>query len=197
MTEMLDRLANDGWAFGDGLVPEAEWREWSAWLDANAALLRPARIGREAGLQTRREIRGDSIFWIEDDDLSPVASDVRRWLETLRRRLNRDLTLGLRRFEAHFALYPPGTGYDAHVDQPDPNGPRKITFVLYLNDAWSNGDGGELAMHVPDSANAPRIIEPLGGRLVLFRSERFPHAVRAAHRSRKSLTGWFRDDDVL
>jgi SM-20-related protein len=37
-------------------------------------------------------------------------------------------------------------------------------------------------------------LPPIGGTLVLFMSADMPHEVLAAHRSRYSIAGWFRQD---
>ncbi|MCB0627245.1 MAG: 2OG-Fe(II) oxygenase, partial [Saprospiraceae bacterium] len=42
-----------------------------------------------------------------------------------------------------------------------------------------------------------REILPVGGRLVLFRSELLEHEVLPARRERYSLTGWLRNDDPV
>lgn len=195
----FDDLAERGWTVVDDSLDGGVWRRWSRWLSAATDRLRPAAIGRAATHQTQNEIRGDLIHWLEPGDPDPTVGEMSLALDNFRYELGRELRLGLRRVEAHVAVYPEGRGYHVHVDQHRGQGHRKITFILYLNENWTVGDGGELELHSRmDGPKAePRIIEPLGGRLVLFQSDLFPHGVRIAHRSRKSLTGWFRDDDAF
>ena len=61
-------------------------------------------------------------------------------------------------------------------------------MVLYLNEAWQPGDGGELALYIDDKQYC---IEPVAKRLLLFRSDKVPHEVLETHKDRYSLTGWF------
>ncbi|MBS0393650.1 MAG: 2OG-Fe(II) oxygenase, partial [Proteobacteria bacterium] len=66
---------------------------------------------------------------------------------------------------------------------------RVVSVVLYLNPGWQSGDGGELVLAADDGEH---VVEPRGGTLLAFLSERFEHEVRPARRERRSLTGWFR-----
>jgi SM-20-related protein len=110
--------------------------------------------------------------------------------EALRLELNQELMAGLVDFEGHFARYPAGAGYSRHVDQLSGSDVRVLSAVLYLNDEWSDEDGGQLRLHLGDGGS--RDVTPLGGRLVVFRSEQFEHEVLPARRERLSFTGWFR-----
>ncbi|HRO67534.1 MAG TPA: 2OG-Fe(II) oxygenase [Pseudobdellovibrionaceae bacterium] len=168
------------------------WRELGRFVETSS-LLTPAHVGRGSEKTGSHAVRGDSILWLQDDGADPLLATAQAWMENLRHDLNEHLSLGLKRVEAHFALYPPGAGYDLHLDQHRGQVGRKITFLVYLNEDWRDEQGGELELHL-ESGNR-RKISPLGGRLVLFRSELIPHQVHPAVRARKSLTGWFRDDD--
>lgn len=187
-----DDLVTHGWMTLENGIPEALWKAFSTALDKTPDLM-PAQIGRTRNQHLAPTIRGDSIQWLEQnpDPESPSLA-AQHWLEELRHKLNRELFLGLRRFEAHWAVYPPGSGYDLHLDQHRGQSGRKITFIVYLNENWIKTDGGELELHLEHRREK---ILPIGGRLVLFRSELIPHQVHPAVRTRKSLTGWFRDDD--
>jgi SM-20-related protein len=111
-------------------------------------------------------------------------------LEGLRLELNREAYLGLFELELHYALYPPGAGYERHLDQPQGTTQRKVSLVLYLNDGWGPGDGGALRMH--EARNQALDIEPVGGRLVCFLTSGREHQVLPARRERLSISGWFR-----
>src|SRR5690606_27096523 len=112
--------------------------------------------------------------------------------------LNHDFFLGLHRAEFHFARYDSGNGYARHMDQHRGQPHRRITLILYLTPGWREGDGGELCIYEPEAPDRERQrVEPRQGRLVLFRSELFPHAVLPARKPRWSLTGWFRNDQEL
>ncbi len=154
---------------------------------------RPAGVGRGADLQLRPEVRTDRVLWLDPTALSPAQSGLWEHLEALRLAVNRHLFLGLYELEAHFAVYPPGAYYRKHLDQFRGMDERKLSCVLYLNDAWRPDDGGALRLY-PDETDPSAAVEilPLGGRLVTFLSARFLHDVLPAGRERMSLTGWFR-----
>lgn len=185
-----DDLAVQGWGFQENFIPSEEWMALGTSLETNHGL-QSAHIGRGATKLKASAIRGDSIRWLEKNSGHPLQQIAWDHLESLRQSLNENLFLGLKWFEAHFALYPPGAGYDLHLDQHIGQSGRRITFILYLNENWTSSDGGALELH---TEKGHEIIAPLGGRLVLFRSEFFPHRVQPTARPRKSLTGWFRDD---
>ena len=108
----------------------------------------------------------------------------------MRTSCNRELALGLFEFEAHYALYPPGTRYARHRDRFRDDDARVLSCVLYLNDAWCAEDGGALRVHLDDARRLD--VVPAGGTLVAFLSARFEHEVLASQRQRLALTGWFR-----
>jgi SM-20-related protein len=151
--------------------------------------LRPARIGRGANERHADDIRGDSIAWLE----SPAAGVERELIErldALRLELNRELMAGLVDFEGHFARYAAGASYRRHIDRLSGSDVRVMSAVLYLNEQWSDEDGGQLRLHLHDGGS--RDVAPSGGKLVVFRSEQFEHEVLPARRERLSFTGWFR-----
>lgn len=163
--------------------------------------MRPANIGFG---QTKRQdfaTRGDHIRWIEAEDLpnAPALSAVVEELRELRHLSNQNLHCGLRGFETHIASYPPGTGYLRHIDKlKDAPDERFLSFVLYLNQNWRPEHGGALRLYTeglsPETQNelGPHCdIDPIAGRLVLFRSDLVWHEVRATTADRLSLTGWF------
>jgi SM-20-related protein len=184
-------LVENGWHAGLELVPAA----------VVAALAREARdvwhadryatagIGREHGHRVAPDIRGDSIFWVDDGYRSAAMAAYRLVVEELRLTLNRELFLGLESFEIMFARYADGAHYARHVDRFSDLALRTISCILYLNEGWAPGDGGELLLHLPDGC---REVAPRAGTWVIFRSELIEHEVRSALRERYSLTGWFR-----
>jgi SM-20-related protein len=151
-----------------------------------------ARIGGEANLQRRAEIRGDSICWITAP-LLPAERALLGEFERLRLQLNAEAYLGLFDLELQHAWYPPGAGYARHVDQPHGRAQRQVSLALYLNQDWTPAAGGELRIF--DAAGGHRDIEPVGGRLVCFPTPGREHEVRPARRERLSISGWFRSRD--
>jgi SM-20-related protein len=157
-------------------------------LDA-AGALRPARVGRGANERRAADIRGDSIAWL-DASSDGVERELLDRFEALRVEFNRDLMAGLVDFEGHFARYPAGASYSRHIDRLSGSDVRVLSAVLYLNEEWSDADGGQLRLHL--RAGGAHDISPIGGRLVVFRSDQFEHEVLPAGRERLSFTGWFR-----
>lgn len=161
----------------------------AAALDRTDAF-RPAGIGSGARRAIDPAVRGDRILWLDPAAATAVQMPFWAALETLRQALNERLLLGLFTFEGHYAIYPAGTGYARHLDRFVDDDTRVLSFVLYLNAGWGRDDGGVLV--IERDAEAPVEVVPVAGRLVLFLSDRFPHAVLPARRERRSLTGWFR-----
>lgn len=192
----FDLLAAQGYAVHDNFLSEQDCRAWSQWLEDQNHNLQPAQTGFGPQKQLTPNIRGDSILWLSTGESNTaIPQQAKEKLEGLRRQLNLEMRMGLKWVEAHFAQYPVGASYHRHLDQAPGRGHRQLTFVLYLNPDWLESDGGELEIY-EGSKSLCRIL-PLGGRLVLFQSARFPHEVRPGKNPRKSLTGWFRDDDPV
>jgi SM-20-related protein len=120
----------------------------------------------------------------------PAEQNLLEELELLRLQLNREAMLGLFDLELHYAWYAPGTGYVRHVDQPRGRAQRRVSLVLYLNEGWAPGAGGELRIFDADAGH--RDIEPVAGRLTCFLTPGREHAVLPTQRDRFSVSGWFR-----
>jgi SM-20-related protein len=145
------------------------------------------------------EIRRDEVLWLQAGAASVEQAVYLAWLETLRLALNRRLFLGLFEFEGHFAIYSEGAFYKAHLDRHKGTGDRIVTTILYLNPDWATGDGGELKLWTTsgEKEGAFELIEPRMGTLVCFMAGEFWHEVLPAHKTRMSVTGWFRDRNGL
>lgn len=201
--QLLDRIADDlsewGWLSLDvsthlgndlltGLRREVET------LEATAAMDR-AGVGRGTGFTRDRSVRRDRIAWMDGE--TPEQQQLFRFLEDVRVGLNRRLFLGLQRFEAHYASYQTGDFYRRHLDSFRGRASRVVSLVLYLNDDWRPGDGGELQVfnrETPDEVCGR--VSPESGRVVIFLSEEVPHEVLPARRTRHSIACWFRQDVV-
>lgn len=190
-TALIDDLAERGWSLQRGFISNDVTSELAAECrsrEAQGALI-PAGIGRGDALAVLEGIRGDHILWLEPGQ-SPACDHYLALMDELRLTLNQTLFLGLEEFECHFAFYPPGAFYKTHLDRFRDDDRRMVSAVLYLNDVWQLGDGGELRLHLP--GQAPVDVEPLAGTLVLFLSGEMPHEVLPTRRDRLSLTGWFK-----
>lgn len=160
-------------------------------LEAQSAL-RPAGIGRGTRHLIDTAVRGDRIHWWDPLALTDAQRRVCDPLEVLRIACNRELFLGLESFEGHYALYPAGSFYRRHRDSFRDDDARVLSVVLYLNEAWSKGDGGELRLYAADTLD----IEPIGGTLVAFLSREIEHEVLPTRIERRSLVGWFKRASV-
>ncbi len=159
-------------------------------------LFKKASIGAGLEKKTAAEIRGDSIFWLDEKNESKLQKTFLDILTELKNGLNKNFYLGLRSAEAHYSVYPPEARYDKHYDNHKGRQNRIVTFVLYLNEEWQKSHGGELQMF--SATNEDEVIdniEPHLGQFVLFDSKLFPHQVLPNKSQRKSLTGWLRDDN--
>ena len=197
LDNMMDELATKKWSssnevfsleFCQSLLQECRR------LEGDGAFKKAAiGFGQDKSIQS--EIRGDLTFWLTEDSSNEIQNSFLEALHTIRQELNRGLYLGLRREEAHYAVYPPKTGYQKHVDNHRRQGHRLITFILYLNENWKPADGGALSIFAPDNdTQVITQIAPQMGTLVLFCSDIFPHQVEESFAPRRSLTGWFRND---
>ena len=137
--------------------------------------------------------RGDFIHWIEASEASEAEVIYLDTMNDLQQAINHTFFLGLFELESHFAIYPPGAGYQKHLDQFIGKEERKVSSILYLNDNWQSDDGGQLRIYL-DKKNEARFIDitPQAGTLVVFLSGDFLHEVLPTNRERASVTGWFK-----
>ena len=151
-----------------------------------------AGIGRQA--EAKPEIRGDHVLWLDPEALSPAQKAYWDFIEKLRQTCNQMLYLGLVDFEAHFAVYPPGSFYRRHLDNFQASSRRTLSCLLYLNAGWLPEHGGALRIYPEDEegGESHRDLLPEAGTFIVFRSETLEHEVQVAHRERLSLTGWLR-----
>lgn len=108
--------------------------------------------------------------------------------------MNRHFYLGLKYYESHFSLYEVGDFYEKHLDAFKNSKNRVVTSVYYLNEDWSNGEGGELIIYDKNDIQIKKVM-PNMNTLVIFMSEVFPHEVLPARVKRHSIAGWFRVDE--
>ena len=163
----------------------------------NQGQFKKAAVGKGDQRQVRTEIRSDEVLWMDPMALSPLQAIFWEKIEELKQVLNRRCFLGLKSFEGHFARYPIGSFYKRHLDQFHAVPHRIVTVILYLNESWTEVDGGQLRMYFPQEDGSERVedVLPLGGRLVVFLSEEIPHEVMPTYKERISITGWLRNID--
>ena len=203
MDALLDRISQEiyqnSYAVVDDFVDEsfrqALLREQTDLL--NKGQFKKAAVGKGDQKQVRAEIRSDEVLWMDPSALSPLQATFWEKIAELQQVLNRRCFLGLKSFEGHFARYPIGSFYKRHLDQFHAVPHRIVTVILYLNESWTEADGGQLRMYFPqeDGSESIEDVLPLGGRLVVFLSEEIPHEVLPTLKERISITGWLRNID--
>ncbi|WP_227519955.1 2OG-Fe(II) oxygenase [Mangrovitalea sediminis] len=197
LATIAEGLSSQGWCcvdqpFAAGADPVPELRAELLTYQRQDALVMAA-VGRGDERISDRSIRGDRIRWL--DGSSAIQASLFRGLDELQRFLNRALFLGLRAYEAHFALYRPGDFYRRHVDSFRGRASRIVSVVLYLNDEWGPEDGGALRLYDPnENSRILATLLPQGSRLMCFLSEDIPHEVLPATQTRYSIACWFRRD---
>jgi SM-20-related protein len=194
--QVPDQLAEQGWAVCENWLesPVVYALAEEARQGWEAGSFRQASIGRRHQEQQQVRIRGDQIDWWHPEQVTVAQQTYLRHLEELRGLLNHHLYLSLVTQEAHYALYPPQTCYQRHLDQFQHAPERAVSTVFYLNSDWHADEGGQLRLHL---AKGIQNLLPSWNRLVLFRSADIEHEVLPATRERLSIAGWLRRRSAL
>ncbi|GJQ64806.1 MAG: hypothetical protein SCALA702_38590 [Melioribacteraceae bacterium] len=148
-----------------------------------------AGIGRGTEFQKKAEIRSDYIYWLSDSGETLLQKKYLNAIRNISELFRNSFFIPIRDFESHFAIFPEGSFYNRHLDQFRETSNRLITVILYLNEDWSVGNGGELRIFLDEQVID---IEPLFGRLLIFRSDKIEHSVLKTNKARYSITGWLR-----
>jgi len=194
--QIIDNLSDQGWTvipqiFNDDLLDQLIKEEHDYWSQGTFI---KARIGTGDQKELKPEIRSDRVLWLKPDDLSPAQQEYWNHIDELRVALNQELYVGAQYFEAHFAVYPPGSFYKKHLDQFKQHKTRLISCILYLNRDWEASDGGSLRIYQGENDDLFIDVLPEFGTFVCFRSALVYHEVLPSKRERYSLTGWLRRD---
>ena len=196
---IADEIAQKGWSITDGLLPDALLRNIVTEAEAlwESGDFSRAGIGTGSNLALKPEIRSDRVHWLDPEQLSLTQQQYWDAIEQLRITLNRTLFLSARSFEAHLAVYPPGSFYRKHLDQHAEVQHRLISCILYLNEGWTEADGGHLRIWHSEGETDFTDVLPVWGRFACFRSDLIYHEVLPGNRERFSLTGWLRREALL
>lgn len=190
VTAICQGLIQNGYAIIPNFVTQAELEQFYHYAQTLPThLWRPAGIGREQQHTVNRQIRSDHIHWLKSEQMIE-----NKWLQrmnALQQTLNQRLFLGLFDYECHLACYQAGSRYQKHLDAFKGRSNRVLSTVFYLNPEWQENDGGELVIYA-DNEQVLETILPRQGTFVIFLSDVFVHEVKQAHRTRYSITGWFR-----
>ncbi len=183
----IDELSENDYVIVDQFIRDDIFAELRNSFLSQLPEFTEAGIGALHENVIREDIRSDQTFWL-DRKRDTHLSDFWQLIDETMHVLNRYCYLSLSGYEFHFANYPPGSKYKKHLDQFNHRNNRMITVIIYLNQAWQKGDGGELEIFL--KSGETKIIEPLQARCVLFKSADLPHQVLLTHKNRYSLTGW-------
>jgi SM-20-related protein len=189
---IADGLAEQGFAIVDQFLSQSEVDEIlkTESFRNTSDNFQKAGIGKNTGHQINEAIRGDYIHWLDRNNAEPAIVTYLERLQQLISFLNQTLYLSLKDYEVHLTVYPAGSYYKRHLDQFRHDDHRKLSVICYLNNAWTESNGGQLRMYL---SNEAKDVLPLAGRLVCFRSDQIEHEVQPANRDRLSLTGWILD----
>jgi len=193
---VADLLGNQWFCCLDGFLNTTEVADLrqAFKLQQEADALKKAGVGQDHQFTVDRSVRGDYIKWIEPKEALPAAQLFLQRVQGVLEALNPLLFLSLKDFECHYALYPPGSFYEKHIDQFQGSSHRLLSFACYLNPQWKEAHGGCLRLY--SASGESHEIAPLAGRLVIFRSDLVPHEVLTTAVNRYSITGWLRDQPI-
>lgn len=187
--EVFDKMAQQDYVLINDFIAEDLTHEVMRFFQNKEAqeAFHKAAIGSSGNELIINEVRGDYTFWLEKnrdvelEKLFDVLDEMKFWI-------NRLCFLSLSDYEFHLAHYPKGSFYKRHIDQFAERNNRMISVIIYLNQDWKKGDGGELRIHPKGKQFLD--IEPLYNRCILFRSDILEHEVLTANTGRRSVTGW-------
>lgn len=193
--EIATALGSDGYYFKDlffNIEEVNQLREFAQGILAKGKF-KSAGIGKDHSFHQNKDIRTDSIFWIDRAFLPENLTFFYRQFDAFVAEVNRTCYLGIVESELHFAVYPKGTFYKKHLDVFQHTSSRRLSFICYLNEEWKPADGGQLRLYPKVSNDSYYLdIEPIGGRMLCFMSGDIPHEVLVSHNERWSITGWLK-----
>ena len=184
----MNELASNDFVIVDDFISEDLFTNIMSFfkeLEENE-LLRKAGIGASGEFQLKASVRGDFIYWL-DRDRDQTMTPFFELKDEIADKLRQYCYLSLPGSEFHLAKYPEGSHYDRHLDQFNARNNRQITILIYLNENWKPGNGGELKIYREDEEI---LVEPIARRLLMFRSDTVEHEVLITNVPRYSLTGW-------
>jgi SM-20-related protein len=148
-----------------------------------------AGVGNETIMDTKQQMRGDRIYWMDKNHDNTFEQQFLHQVESFIERLNSTCYTGINGYEFHYAVYGQGAGYKRHKDQFKNDSNRKYSLINYLNNNWLEADGGQLLVYQNEAAQK---IQPQSQTAVFFKSDEMEHEVLRANRSRMSITGWLK-----
>jgi SM-20-related protein len=151
--------------------------------------LQPAGTGNLQKVSHDTLFRSDMIYWLDRKHENTHENSFFDLMDSFVSYLNETCYTGINSYEFHYTLYEPGSFYKKHIDQFRNNDSRQYSMIMYLNEGWVDGDGGELSIHHEDNVQD---ISPLNGRSIFFKSNELAHEVLMTNKTRMSITGWLK-----
>jgi len=151
--------------------------------------LTKAGVGNASVKDKNQKIRGDKTCWLDSKSKNEAEMEFLDTVKEFMGHLNKTCYTGLNSCEFHYALYEEGTFYTKHRDQLKNDYNRKFSMISYLNEDWTEQDGGQLIIHRDESTEE---IMPSNQKTVFFQSDIIEHEVAIAKRARMSITGWLK-----
>ncbi len=215
INQIIDQIAERKWAIMPDFLDKKLVKEMAQELTLlyEKGDFRRAGIGKGTDWQVQGEIRGDDVLWFDNVNLTALQQLYFDKINDLKTALNRVFYLGLKdlktTFECHFAVYQPDKFYKKHLDQfkktnfqtnnSTQNLSRVISCVFYLNENWTQEDGGQLRIYHQENEQENEAqnelftdVIPCAGTLVCLYSEDIWHEVLPTKRPRQSITGWLK-----
>jgi len=159
----------------------------SSLYHANAFLT--GGTGNDEGLTFDSLRRSDVIYWLDRQHGNACENEFLTLMDDFVSYLNSTCYTGITGYEFHFTMYEAGAFYRRHLDQFRSDDSRQYSMVIYLNNNWTEGDGGQLRVH---QDNNEYDITPRGGRGIFFKSSELEHEVLVTNTERISITGWLK-----
>jgi len=149
----------------------------------------PAQIGNDLLKDKQQTMRSDKIYWMDKSHGNAYENEFLELAENFIGHLNKTCYTGINAYEFHYALYEEGSFYKRHKDQFKNDSNRKYSLISYLNNNWTEQDGGQLCVYQHGEVQKTL---PHSRTAVFFKSDEMEHEVQLANRSRMSITGWLK-----
>ena len=219
----IDVLSQKGYLILDDFLPSDLVQELRDDIDnlRKKDKFNIAKIGQDSTNTLNTDIRIAETCFIGESKLQDVPSSSRNKLYQVLESLRSDLSgnekldvkdssgelikaapaLDASLSELLYAYYPQGGFYRRHTDAVEGSASvlRSYSLLMYLNNQWTEKDGGCLRIHLdsgkdflPEGEEPNYIdVEPKGGSLVLFKSDMIPHEVLNTNAERYAIVGWY------
>lgn len=201
----LSELASNGYVIIDNFLPE----DLQESLRQDVQSLRGkgkfniAKIGQDETNTLNTNIRVAETCFLGPGKLGDCPDASRSTLYDVLDQIRKDLPqpLDTNLSEFLYAYYPTGGFYRRHRDAIPGSASmlRRFSLLMYLNRDWKEDNGGRLRLHMDSGGDflpegeQPNFqdVDPNGGTLVLFDSDKLPHEVLDTRAERIAIVGWY------